>query len=54
MPETEQTVAGLLLAVAELGGREHFSKVVDFVLQPDAEDPHRRSVSVNIAALLRK
>jgi hypothetical protein len=51
---TDKNLTGLLLAVAAFDRRDTLTKVVDFVLQPNPENPGERIASVNIVALIRK
>jgi hypothetical protein len=54
IPEKDRTFTGLLLAVAELEQANRFVNVLDFTLQPDAEDSRRRTAGVNVEALVPK
>ena len=44
----------LLYAAAELEEKDRFVKVLDFAVRPDAEDPQRRTVAINLMALVHE
>jgi len=54
IPAAEQSVEASLRTVASLGDLDPLTKVVDFVLQTNPEDPQVRTLSVNIVALIEK
>ena len=54
IPEVDRIVTALLSEVVKLEQADRFIKVVDFALQPDAEDPRLRTAAINIMALVRK
>ena len=52
--ETDRKITGLLIAVAELEKQNRFTKVIDFALLPDVEEPRARTVGINLVTLLPK
>jgi len=54
IPRTDRNVAGLLLTLSDLEKQDRFIKVIDFALQPDAEDPSLRTASINLMILSEK
>ncbi len=54
VPKKERNAEGLLLAVSDLEQQSRVIKVVDFSLQPDAENQNIGAATVNILIVARK
>jgi len=54
IPKKERNAEGLLLAVSDLEQQSRFIKVIDFSLQPDAENQNLGAATVNVMIVARK